>query len=119
MPKGGDLHHNYFGAVCAEQYLEWVDRNNYCINKNGYRIETGKEVVEAERAKAAGQRGYLSGAEVVADNNVYRALLQRWLIKDLASDGAFQAPPDQGFFDTFGYFNPVTSSNSNQGLLLL
>lgn len=56
MPKGGDPHHHYFGAVYAERYLEWGDRQNYCINKNVYRIETGKQVIETERAKAAGQR---------------------------------------------------------------
>lgn len=119
MPKGGDLHHHYSGAVYAEQYLEWVDRQNYCVNKNSYRIETSKTIVDAERALAAGQRNCLSGAEVVADNNVSRELLQRWSIKDFANHVALQPPPDQRFFDTFGYFNPVASSNSNEGLLLL
>ena len=29
MPKGGDLHHHYSGAIYAEQYLEWVDQQHY------------------------------------------------------------------------------------------
>ena len=40
MPKGGDLHHHYSGAIYAEQYVDWVDRMGYCVNKQSYRIET-------------------------------------------------------------------------------
>ena len=119
MPKGGDLHHHYSGAVYAEHYLEWVDLQNYCVNKSTYQIETDKTVIEAERAKAPGQRDCLSAAEVSADNGMYRELLQRWSIKDFYNHGAIQSPPDRQFFDTFGYFNPVASTNTNQGLLLL
>ena len=28
MPKGGDLHHHYSGAIYAEQFLDWVDKEN-------------------------------------------------------------------------------------------
>ncbi|UUZ50440.1 hypothetical protein LP420_11560 [Massilia sp. B-10] len=38
MPKGGDLHHHYSGAIYAEQFISWVDKQGYCINKQSYRI---------------------------------------------------------------------------------
>lgn len=119
MPKGGDLHHHYSGAIYAEQFLEWVDKEHYCVNKATYRIESNKEVVAAERAKPAGQRSCLSSAEVFADAGLYAELLQRWSTKDFYNHGGIQSPPDRTFFDTFGYFGPVASSNTGEGLQTL
>ena len=116
MPKGGDLHHHYSGSLYAERYLEWVDREGYCINKISYRIETNKDVVQTERALAPGARMCLSAREVVADDGLYRELLQRWSSKDFANHGAIQPPPDRQFFETFGYFGPVSSSYADEGL---
>ena len=112
MPKGGDLHHHYSGAIYAEQYLTWVDKQGYCIDKQEYRIVT-------DRSKLATGRTCLTGAEAVADDQVYRELLQRWSNKDFHNHGAVQAPPDRHFFSTFGYFNDVADTNTNEGLLTL
>jgi adenosine deaminase len=109
MPKGGDLHHHYSGAIYAEQFISWVDKQGYCINKQSYRIETDKKP----------DANCLSGADTVADDGVYRELLQRWSSKDFYNHGALQSPPDRQFFSTFGYFNAVADSNTNEGLLTL
>ncbi|HEV7817062.1 MAG TPA: adenosine deaminase [Janthinobacterium sp.] len=119
MPKGADLHHHYSGAIYAEQFLEWVDRQHYCVNKVSYMIETDQAVVEAERARPAAQRNCLSSSEVIANNGLYAALLQRWSDKDFYNHSTSQSPPDRQFFDTFGYFGPVASSNANEGLTML
>jgi adenosine deaminase/adenosine deaminase CECR1 len=110
MPKGGDLHHHYSGAIYAEQYLEWVDKQGYCVNKTDFRIQT-----EAGAKSAS----CVSGKDLVADNNAYRALLQKWSTADFYNHSGMQLPPDQTFFDTFGYFNPVASTNGNEGLKTL
>ena len=115
MPKGGDLHHHYSGAIYAEQYLDWVDQQHYCVDKASYQIVSDPALVEAGRAKGT----CLSSAQVIADNPLYRELLQRWSIKDFSNHGALQSPPDRQFFDTFGYFGPVASSNTKAGLLTL
>ncbi|MDC8757122.1 adenosine deaminase family protein [Janthinobacterium fluminis] len=115
MPKGGDLHHHYSGAIYAEQYLEWVDKQHYCVDKATYQIVSVPAAIAAGRAKGT----CLSSAEVIADNAMYRELLQRWSIKDFSNHGALQSPPDRQFFDTFGYFGPVASTNTNEGLLTL
>jgi adenosine deaminase len=119
MPKGGDLHHHYSGAVYAEQFLEFVDQQGFCVNQKTYTIETDKAVVQAERAKAAGQRACLSRAEVLADDYTWRELLQRWSSKDFHNHGAVQPPPDRQFFQTFGYFLPVASGNYKEALATL
>lgn len=116
MPKGGDLHHHYSGSIYAEQYVDWIDRQGYCVNKQSYRIETNKDVVAAERARPAAERTCLSTAEVLADDYTYRELLQRWSSKDFDNHGAIQPPPDRQFFQTFGYFNAVSNANFNEGL---
>ncbi|QOY95440.1 adenosine deaminase [Massilia sp. UMI-21] len=116
MPKGGDLHHHYSGSVYAETYVDFLDKQGYCVDKQTYRIETRKELVEAERAKPREQRNCLSTAEVYADDHTYRELLQRWSTKDFANHGAMQPPPDRSFFQTFGFFGPVSNANFREGL---
>jgi adenosine deaminase len=118
MPKGGDLHHHYSGAVYAESYVDFVDKRGFCVDKRTYTIQTDKAVIDAERAKPAKDRNCLSTAEVYADDATYRELLQRWSSKDFHNHGAIQSPPDRQFFSTFGYFGPVADSgNFHDGLL--
>jgi len=117
MPKGGDLHHHYSGAVYAESYVDFLDKQGVCVNKHTFRVETDKAVIEAERAKAPTARNCLSTAEVYADDATWRELLQRWSSKDFANHGALQPPPDRQFFQTFGYFGPVSNANFHEGLV--
>ena len=119
MPKGGDLHHHYSGALYAEQYVEFLDKQGFCVNKLSYRIETNKAVIDAERALPAAARSCLSSSELVADDATYRELLQRWSSKDFKNHGAIQPPPDRQFFQTFGFFGPVSNANFNDGLQTL
>jgi adenosine deaminase len=119
MPKGGDLHHHYSGALYAEQYVDFLDKQGLCVNKTTYRIETSKAVIDAERALPAAQRNCLSSSEVYADDAAYRELLQRWSSKDFRNHGAVQPPPDRQFFQTFGFFGPVSNANFNEGLQTL
>lgn len=105
FPKGGDLHHHYSGSVYAENYVAWIDKNNWCINKASYRIET-----------KAPYEGCLSGTALMADNGAYRELLQRWSSKDFHNHFTLQPPPDKQFFDTFDYFGAVSNTHFNVGL---
>jgi adenosine deaminase/adenosine deaminase CECR1 len=119
MPKGGDLHHHYSGAIYAEQYLDFLDKDGWCVNKATYQVETDKAVIEAERAKPANQRMCLDGAGVYADDFTWRELLQRWSSKDFRNHSTLQPPPDRQFFQTFGYFGAVSNTNFHDGLLKL
>jgi len=118
MPKGGDLHHHYSGAVYAESYVDFVDKRGFCVDRKSYMIVTDKAAVDADRARPAKERNCLSTAEVYADDGVYRELLQRWSTKDFHNHGALQSPPDRAFFSTFGYFGPVADTgNFHDGLV--
>ena len=119
MPKGGDLHHHYSGAIYAEQFLDWVDRQKYCVNKATYRIETDSAFNDAQRNLPAKDRSCLAGADVLQDNTMLAELLQRWATKDFYNHSGLQAPPDRTFFDTFPYFGPVSSTNTADGLRTL
>ena len=119
MPKGGDLHHHYSGSIYAEQYVDWIDKQGFCVHKASYRIETNKDTVARERSKAPLDRTCLSSGEILADDYTYRELLQRWSAKDFDNHGAIQPPPDRQFFQTFGYFGAVSNGNFNEGLLEL
>ena len=116
MPKGGDLHHHYSGAIYVEQYLDFLDRQGLCVNKQTYRIEQDKAVIAAERAKPAKERNCLNSAEVYADDHTWRELVQRWSNKDFDNHGVLNPPPDRLFFQTFGYFGPVSNANFKEGL---
>jgi len=119
MPKGGDLHHHYSGALYAEQYLRWVDKQGFCVNKTGYTINVDQAAAKAEHAKPLAERACLSGDDAMQDNAFLANLLQRWSDKDFHNHGAIQNPPDRQFFDTFAYFNPVASTNTADGLQTL
>ena len=56
---------------------------------------------------------------MIADDAVYRELLQHWSSKDFSNHGAIQPPPDRQFFETFGYFWPVSSTHLDEGLKTL
>jgi adenosine deaminase/adenosine deaminase CECR1 len=119
MPKGGDLHHHYSGAIYAEQFLQWVDKQGYCVHKGSYQIETDAGKLAMERAASPATRTCISGEAVMLDNGMLAELLQRWGTKDFYNHSALQTPPDRTFFDTFGYFNPVASTNTADGLRTL
>ena len=77
-------------------------------------------MIDAERALAAGRSApACPSGELVADDATYRELLQRWSSKDFNNHGAIQPPPDRQFFQTFGFFGPVSNANFNEGLQTL
>ncbi|UJR11814.1 hypothetical protein I4U23_015994 [Adineta vaga] len=119
MPKGGDLHHHYSGSIYAETYLTWVAKHNYCIYREDdkvlkiqkFRIETKvSELSEAAKALC------FTADATRLDNDFYRELLKRWSNIDYMNHYHEQLPPDQQFFDTFGFFGPVSYQEFNEGL---
>ncbi|WP_171694775.1 hypothetical protein [Methylomonas sp. ZR1] len=52
-------------------------------------------------------------------STLYRDLLKRWSDKDFANHFHEQSPPDQQFFDTFGFFGSVSDYSYQAGLQAL
>lgn len=108
LPKGGDLHHHYVGAVYAETYLDWAEQQGYCLYKAELTIET-------QPAKAPSGKECLPIATVRADGNLYRQVLMRWSTQDYDKPGHEQPPPDMQFFNSFEYFGAM-GNHYPQGL---
>jgi adenosine deaminase/adenosine deaminase CECR1 len=122
LPKGGDLHHHYSGALYAETYLDWVGAKNYCIySDSDAALGIKKYTIEAKPdALSAPARALCIGADAVRQNNAfYRELLSVWSDKDYGNHFHQQLPPDQQFFNTFGYFGPISGYSYHDGLQAL
>ena len=115
MPKGGDLHHHYSGAIYAETFLDWVKARNYCVwSFDNPGLQVVKFAVETKRIGAA---GCLTADAVRKDDGFYRTLLSTWSDKDFYNHAAIQTtPPDKHFFDTFGLFGNAASANYPGGM---
>ncbi len=119
MPKGGDLHHHYTGAIYVETYLDWVDAQNLCIytktipgtKAQKYRVGDSKQSPDPQDTSLC-----ISGTAVRQNNSFYRELLSLWSDKDFGNHYHEQLAPDQQFFNTFGYFGPASAYDYNKGL---
>jgi adenosine deaminase len=120
LPKGGDLHHHYSGAIYAETYLDWVDKNQYCICRDNECKSNAKADPETVPkfgiAKNPPAGACISAQDTRKDNVFYRDLLNRWSDKDFGNHVHEQNAPDQQFFDTFGFFGPVSDYSYHEGL---
>lgn len=110
MPKGGDLHHHYSGSIYAETYLEWVKAKNLLIDTCSFKI-----VKESGASKCK----VVTVDQLVADEVSYRKLLSLWSDKDFSNHSHEQLPPDSNFFNTFGYFSPISDQYMDIGLKLI
>jgi len=110
MPKGGDLHHHYSGSIYAETYLEWVKNNDWFIDTCTFKIVKAKG---NETCKIA------TVDQLIADDTLYRKLLMLWSDKDFDNHSHNQLPPDSNFFNTFGYFSPISDQYMDVGLNII
>ena len=122
LPKGGDLHHHYAGALYVETYLEWAAAQGHCI------FTVTDPALKAEKYKVSTRPKDLSDAARAAcmdvdaarkDDAFFRELLKRWSDKDYDNHFHEQLPPDQQFFTTFSYFDPVSELDYRGGLVTL
>ena len=121
LPKGGDIHHHYSGAIYAETYLDWVEQQGFCIYRESdsankqekFRIEI-KPAANAEPNKSC-----IKVDAVRKDPAFYRELLSAWSNKDYENHTHQQLAPDQHFFNTFAYFSPIAKFSTNAGLKIL
>ncbi len=110
MPKGGDIHHHYSGSIYAETYLDWIKKKGWFIDACSLKI-----VKVSERGKCQA----LTVDALRGNDVLYRKLLTLWSDKDYANHFHEQPPPDTNFFNTFGYFGPVSDEYMDVGLNVL
>ncbi len=109
MPKGGDLHHHYGGAIYAEPLLQEAIEKNFYIN-----LETMK-VVKEKSSNGKWQR--FSSIKNTSDfSSIKQKILQKWSVKDYNN---VDYPSDKLFFESFDKFWPAAKNNFQQGLIEL
>ncbi|TRW91226.1 adenosine deaminase [Candidatus Methylobacter oryzae] len=121
LPKGGDLHHHYSGAIYAETYLDWLDKTQSCIcSGNECKSKTDPEPIPKFGIVKNPPSGTCISAQELRTNKkytaFYRDLLKRWSDKDFGNHVHEQNAPDQQFFDTFAFFGPVSDYSYREGL---
>ena len=104
MPKGGDIHHHYSGAIYAETFLDWVAKEGSWINRESLQIETSKSPKS------------LTVEELRKEDPLYRELLSRWSDRDFRNFFHDEMAPDEQFFQTFNYFVGLASRHIPAGL---
>ncbi len=106
MPKGGDIHHHYSGTIYVETYLDWVKLKKWSIDANCFHISQN----------APDGKTLLSVDQLRNDDGKYRQLLELWSDKDYENHFSAQVPPDEQFFNTFGYFGLISGAYMHEGL---
>ena len=130
LPKGGDLHHHYSGAIYAETYVDWLGKQGYCVYHHDEpagcsdAYPPAKEChaafrIETKPSKEKSDPNCMSAQQIADDNGFYRQLLMRWSDKDFTNHAHESNPPDQQFFDTFGYFGAASAYSPQTGLAQL
>jgi adenosine deaminase/adenosine deaminase CECR1 len=130
MPKGGDLHHHYSGAIYAETYIDWLGKEGYCVYRRDEPAKCADAYppskdchaafrIETRPAQGKSDPNCLGAQQITDDNGFYRELLMRWSDKDFYNHSHESNPPDQQFFDTFGYFGAASAYSPQTGLTQL
>ena len=109
MPKGGDIHHHYSGAVYAETYIDYVVEQNFWIHLQTLEIVENQPIDSFwVQFSELAQRGELAHYKLL--------LAHKWSIKNHYHTGV---PNNQYFFNTFVHFDIAAQANFEKGLLEL
>jgi hypothetical protein len=109
MPKGGDLHHHYGGAIYAEPLLERAIAENFYLNTETMKV--------AKEKPSNGKWEQFSILQSRGELGMYKQkIMQKWSVKDYNN---VDYPSDKLFFETFDKLWPAADGNFEQGLLEL
>jgi hypothetical protein len=114
MPKGGDLHNHFTGAIYAETYVNWVIDRDLCVN-----LAT-LEVTEPESNGNCAGDGFskFSTARTTMKGPAFETLKNRlirfWSTKEY--DQVHSDAREEHFFSTFGNFGSASGLNYAKGL---
>lgn len=104
MPKGADVHTHLSGAVYAETYLDIARQENYCLDDVTYKISSTPCKVDS---------GDISAKNL--SKKAREKVVDRYSARNI--EFSEQTGHDH-FFDSFGLFGAVSSSNDHQATMI-
>lgn len=107
MPKGGDIHNHYSGAMYTETYLDWAQSKGMKIDLNTLMLTTGSST----------SASCISIDSLKKNSVLYRSVLNLWSDMDFSNYYHIEDQPDQHFFNTFSYFGNISAAYYKKGLL--
>jgi Adenosine deaminase len=109
MPKGGDLHHHYGGAIYAEPLLQRAIDENFYLNTETMKVSKDKP--------ADGNWEQFSVLKNRDELDLFKQkIMQQWSVKDYNN---VDYPSDKLFFETFDKLWPAAEGNFEKGLVEL
>lgn len=114
MPKGGDLHNHYTGAVYAETYWDWLRELDYFVNPETFEFINPQDTsAQANSAfvKLSDLKKQLGDAGFETFKN---KLFRHWSVKEY--DQVHSDAREEHFFATFENFGVASGLNYTLGL---
>ena len=116
MPKGGDLHNHYSGAVYGESYVRWLINADYFVNPQTLETVSPSD----KRSSLSGFSRFSALKSTMSDAafDILRSnLIRLWSTKEY--DQVHTDPREEHFFATFGNFSAASGLNFDSGLMEL
>jgi len=106
MPKGGDLHNHLFGAIYAEDLIDYAARDKLCLDRATSKLIAGPcdSSCDTQAAKPAVECGY-------HDPNFYNQMIDAWSMRNW--ERGHESGHDH-FFATFLKFDLAASSHEGE-----
>jgi adenosine deaminase len=107
MPKGGDLHNHLYGAIYAEDLIDFAADGNFCVDRTSSRlIAPPCDPCETYRAKPAARCAY-------GDQVLYNQMIDAWSMRNWTPG---EESGHDHFFAAFGKFGLASDTHVAEGI---
>ena len=98
MPKGGDLHVHLYGAIYAENMIDWAAQSGLCVDRTTSKLMRANcDSCEMHKDKPAAQCAY-------QDHILYNQMVDAWSMRNWRPE---EESGHDHFFATFDKFGPA------------
>lgn len=104
MPKGGDLHIHFSGAIYPEEFFDVAKAGGFYVDTLTFDIFSTKPAARPNAIQINGYKGRI---------DIRSKLINLWSVKDFV---AGPEASDDHFFATFGKFGPAVSGHESEYL---
>ena len=113
MPKGGDLHMHFSGAVYAETFLEDARADLMCVDPVAKSLATNVGTTRSLPSQAVCGEGKVRVEQAFADQTLYDSLVDSFSMRSFVPSAGVSGH-DQ-FFATFARFDPTNTAGARHG----